>query len=190
MLLTIFSQIPDHRRSQGRLYQLEFILLFTVLAIMSNADSYRSIASFITVHFKALKKRFNLKWKKAPGYTTIRKIIQGVDPNALESSFRSHANSLNGLNPASYQLVSLDGKTVRGSFDHFKDQKMIQVFSAFSTAKKIILGHEMIPDKKTNEIPVAHHLIKELGLTGCLFTADALHCQKKRLSQPKKQGTK
>ena len=34
-------------------------------------------------------------------------------------------------------------------------------------------------DDKTNEIPVAQALIAELHLQGCLFTFDALHCQKK-----------
>jgi hypothetical protein len=187
MLLTIFQTIPDHRRREGRRYDLAHALLFAVLAIMSGADSYRKIEIFVTTHFKILQERFNLDWKKPPGYTTIRNIIRGTDPNALESAFRAHAQTLKNLDPASYQLVSLDGKTVKGSFDHFKDQKAIQVFSAFLTTQQIILGHEMIPDKKTNEIPVAQHLIKELGLEGCLLTLDALHCQKKRLSQPKKR---
>ena len=34
-------------------------------------------------------------------------------------------------------------------------------------------------DDKTNEIPVAQALIAELHLEGCLFTFDAMHCQKK-----------
>jgi hypothetical protein len=186
MLLTIFHAIPDHRRPQGRLYGLAFILLFTVLAIMSGADSYRTVASFIHVHFATLKERFHLKWKKPPGYTTIRKIIQGVDPQALERGFRAHARTLRELDPAQHGLVSLDGKTVRGSFDRFKDKRAVQVFSAFLAPQKIILGHELIPDRKTNEIPVLRHLIKELGLTGCLLTADAMHGQKKRLPQRKR----
>ena len=180
MLLTIFQQIPDHRRAQGRMYDLPHILLFSVLAIASGADSYRQIESFIRVHFKTLNKRFHLKWKRPPAYVTIRLIIQGVDPKALEKALRMHAKLIAEIDPAKYQLVSLDGKTIRGSFDHFHDQKAIQVFSAFLSSQQIILGHEMIPDKKTNEIPVAQNLIQTLGLTGCLFTADAMHCQKKR----------
>ena len=190
MLLTIFQTIPDQRRSQGRMFDLANVLFITVLAIMSGADSYRKISSFFETHFEILKKRLNLTWKKSPAYCTIRFVIQGVDPKALESAFRTHADSIKELDPSVYQLVALDGKTVKGSFDRFNDQKAIQVFSAFLTSQQIILGHEMIPDKKTNEIPVAQHLIKELGLVGCVFTADALHCQKKRLQQRRKQETK
>ena len=190
MLFTIFQQIPDHRRREGRRYDLAHLLLFAVLAIASGADSYRKIETFIKVRFPTLKKLFGLSWKRPTGYTTIRNMIQGTDPKALESAFRTHANTLKELDPTVYQLVGLDGKTVRGSFDHFNDQKAIQVFSAFLTTQQIILGHEMIPNKKTNEIPVAQRLIKDLGLEGCLLTADALHCQKKRYKQPRKQGTK
>lgn len=179
MLLTIFEQIPDHRRAEGRRYDLAHILLFTVLAIASGADSYRQVALFIKNHFPTLKKQFKLNWTKAPSYTGLRKIIQGVKPKALEKALRAYAKLIAQLDPTRYQLISLDGKTIRGSFDHFHDQKAIQVFSAFLTSQQIILGHEMIPDKKTNEIPVAQRLIKELGLTNCLFTMDALHCQKK-----------
>lgn len=189
MLITIFQTINDRRRPQGRMFDLANLLFITVLAIMSGADSYRKIASFFDTHFETLTTRLNLRWKKAPAYCTIRFVIQGVDPKGLESAFRTYANSIKELDPTQYQLVSLDGKTVKGSFDHFKDQKVIQVFSAFLTSQQIILGHEMIPDKKTNEIPVAQRLIKELGLEGCLLTLDALHCQKKRLQQPKKRGT-
>jgi hypothetical protein len=190
MLLTIFHAIPDHRRPQGRIYDLAFVLLFTVLAIMSGADSYRTVASFIKVHFPRLKERFHLKWRKPPGYTTIRKIIHGVDSQALEQGFRAYADTLRQAGPAAYDQVSLDGKTVRGSFDRFKGQKAVQVFSAFLTAPKIILGHELIPDRKTNEIPVLRHLIHELNLTGCLLTADAMHGQKKRLPQLKTATTR
>jgi len=57
---------------------------------------------------------------------------------------------------------------------------MIQVFSAFLTWQDIILAHEDIDGKKTNEIPVAQQLIKDLDVSWFIFTADAMHCQKKR----------
>jgi len=75
-------------------------------------------------------------------------------------------------------FIGYDGKVLRGSFDHFNDQKAIQVLSAFAADKQIILGHEEI-ETKTNEIPTAQLLMEKLGLTDCIFTLDALHCQKK-----------
>lgn len=180
MLLEVFKEIPDHRRGQGRMYDLPHILLFSVLAIISGANSYRQVHSFIKTHFETLKEIYELSWKRVPAYTTIRYTIQGVEPKALEKAFRKHANNLVQINKARVNHISLDGKTLRGSFDHFQDKKAIQLFSALFTSQKIILAHEQITDQKTNEIPKAQKLIKELGLEGYVITADALHCQKKR----------
>ena len=76
--------------------------------------------------------------------------------------------------------MGLDGKVLRGSFDHFQDQKALQVLSAFLGDSRIILAHEEIAEK-TNEIPTAQELVLKLGLSGYIFTFDALHCQEKTL---------
>jgi len=178
MLLSIFNELTDRRRAQSKQYELKHILLFTVFAILSGADSYRTVQIFIVEKFPVLKEEFNLEWKKLPAHTTIRKIILSVDPKELEKVFRKYSKILAALNPKEYAFISLDGKAVRGSFDNVKSQRMIQIFSAFLTDKDIILAHEKI-DKKTNEIPVAQKLVKKLKIGKCIFTADALHCQKK-----------
>lgn len=179
MLLTIFHEIPDHRRAQGKMYDLPHLLLCTVLAILCDADSYRAVHSFITMRFKTLQASCGLAWKRPPAYSTIRHTIQGMSAEALERAFRAYAARLAEARPGT-RRISLDGKTVRGSFDHFHDKKAVQVFSALFGHRELILAHEFIEGNKTNEIPIAQQLIKELGLSGCLFTADAMHCQKKR----------
>jgi len=76
---------------------------------------------------------------------------------------------------------------LRGSFDHFKGQKAVQVLSAFLTDSRIILAHEEIAEK-TNEIPTAQELIVKLGLSGCVFTFDAINCQEKTLKVANETG--
>jgi len=73
MLLSVFSKIPDHRSIYGWRYELQFILLFSVLAILSGADSYRKIELFVKENFTILKEEFDLKWRKPLAYTGIRK---------------------------------------------------------------------------------------------------------------------
>ncbi len=182
MLLTIFNEVPDHRSVHGRQYDLKFILFFSVLAILSGADSYRKIKIFIAENFTILKEKFNLKWRKPPAYTAIRKIILGVDSEELEKTFRKYAKLLADLDSEKHIFVSLDGKAIRRSFNNLNDQKMIQIFSAFLTGQNVILAHEKI-DEKTNEIPMAQKLVKELGIDKSVFTLDAFHCQKKPLKQ-------
>jgi hypothetical protein len=74
-------------------------------------------------------------------------------------------------------MIALDGKTLRGSFDHINDRKAAQTLTAFASSSAILLAHTPI-DEKSNEIPAAQQMIGELGLTGVIFTADAMHCQK------------
>jgi hypothetical protein len=73
--------------------------------------------------------------------------------------------------------IAIDGKTLRGSFDAFNDRKAAHVLSAFDVDGQIILGHLAIAEK-SNEIPAAQEMIAALGLSGRLFTLDAMHCQK------------
>ncbi len=185
MLQSFLLEIKDHRRKQGLRYQQGHILLFSILAILSGATSYRKIHQFIVKHYKELNETFGLNWKRMPAYTTIRDIIQGTSGEELEQSFRKHSARLRNRETKRV-LVGYDGKVLRGSFDHFNDQKAIQILSAFASNENIILAHEEIADK-SNEIPAAQILIEKLGLSGCVFTFDALHCQKKRWPLLKRQ---
>lgn len=178
MIITFLDDIKDHRRSQGQRYELRFILLFSIMAILSNAKSYRDIARFICKHHERLKKDFGLGWKRPPAYTTVRNIINGVGQQELEAGFRAYAQSLSKTEKDSYVGIAVDGKVLRGSYDHFQNKKAIQVLSFFDTQSELILAHEKI-DVKTNEIPVAQALIPKLGLENVVYTLDALHCQKK-----------
>ena len=45
LLPTFLAAIPDHRRPQGRLYALGPLLLFSILAILSDAKSYRNLCA-------------------------------------------------------------------------------------------------------------------------------------------------
>lgn len=185
MLLECLSQVADPRRGQGRRYRLEYILLFSVLAMLCGATSYRQIQRFIKAHRERLNAWFGLGWKRAPAHTSIRYILQALQPEQLESAFRVHGQRLWEPSPESEAppAIALDGKVLRGSFDRFQDQKAAQMLSAFCQGEQLILGHLPV-SSKTNEIPVAQQLIEELGLEGCLYTLDALHCQKKLSTPP------
>jgi hypothetical protein len=179
MIITFLDDLKDHRRSQGQRYELKFILLFSIMAILSNAKSYRDIARFMKKHHFKLNKDFGLAWKKAPSYTTVRNIIQGTDKDGMETCFRAYSKSLSEPEEKGRLVgVAVDGKVLRGSYDHFQDKKAAQILSFFETQSELILAHEKI-DVKTNEIPVAQALIPQLGLEGIVYTLDALHCQKK-----------
>ena len=185
-LLTLLGDIPDPRRPQGKLYQLPYLLLFSILAVVTGSSSYRGIRTFLDVHRLRLNAAFGLVWKKAPAHTAIRYILQGLDPAAVEAVFRRHAAGLNAARPGPTQRrIALDGKTLRHSFDNFKDRKAAQVLSAFAVDTALVLAHVEIDDK-SNEIPAAQKLMGELDIARHIVTLDAVHCQKKHLRLPRK----
>jgi hypothetical protein len=177
MLLDYMKLVEDRRRGQGRRYDLAHVLLFTVMALLSGATSYRDIATFIETHFAVLTRHFGLRWKRRPSYTGLRDIIQGVSPESLEAAFRLYSAAVAKSLPTASVLLACDGKELRGSFDHMEDQRAAQLLSVFATDSQLILAHMEIPEK-TNEIPAFQSLIATLGLTGKLFTLDAMHAQK------------
>ena len=182
-LLSLLATIPDPRRAEGKLYQLPHVLLFSIFAMVSGANSYRGIRTYVKVHRKELNKAFKVKWKRPPAHTAIRYILQGLSATDVEKVFREHAANLN-LAPAGAKarVIAFDGKTLKSSFDNFNDIKARQVLSAFAVDTALVLAHIEI-DEKSNEIPAVQKLLEELDLAGHIVTCDAMHCQKK-LSRP------
>jgi hypothetical protein len=177
-LLAALEQIPDPRRRQGQRYGLAPLLLFAVLAVLAGATSYRRIRLFIGVHRERLNVTFGARFRRAPAVNTLRALLHALDPADLEAAaFRRHAQHLGDVTTApGRRVIALDGKTLRGSFDHLDDQAAAQVLSAFASEAALILAHQEIAEG--DEVAAARALIERLGLRGVLFTADALHCQK------------
>jgi hypothetical protein len=174
-LLSLLSEIKDPRRAEGKMYKLPHVLLFTILAIVSGANSYRSVRTFMKVHRGRLNKAFGIRWEDAPVHAAIRYILQGLKADDVEKAFRRHAAD---LDHASGRTLALDGKALRQSFDAFHDVRARQVLSAFAPDTALVLAHAEI-DEKSNEIPAVQKLLKELGIKDHIVTLDALHCQKK-----------
>src|SRR5450759_95388 len=162
-LLTALRDVADPRRAQGRRYPLPNLLLFTVLALMSGARSYRGIITFLEERRELLNQHFGVALKRAPAVNTLRTVLQSLDAEALERAFRHHAKHLLAAAQAGESpVIALDGKTLRGSFDHLNDRKAAQTMTAFASVSAILLAHTEV-DEKSNEIPAAQQMIRDLG---------------------------
>lgn len=106
--------------------------MFSLLAVLSHASSYRKIARFIQGRLPRLNALCDLHWKRAPAHTAIHYALHWLSPADLEAVFRRHAAMLAGPQPAGAYLAA-DGKTLRGSVDRFADQRAIQRLSALTT---------------------------------------------------------
>lgn len=184
MLTTFFADIRNFRRPQGWRYELDKILLLSVIALLCNAKSYRDISRFIKNRFDDVRTELGLQRKHPPAYTTLRNIIQGICKQEMEAAFRAFTQHLTHYKPDAKNLyhISVDGKTLRQSFDQFEDRKAIQKLIFFDSDQALILRYELIDDK-SNEIPAFQKLLKNLQIPCSVFSADALHCQKKLFSR-------
>src|SRR6187401_376007 len=163
-LLAALEQIPDPRRRQGQRYSLAPLLLFAVLAVLAGATSYRRIRLFIGVHRERLNTTFGARFRRAPAVNTLRALLHALDPAEIEAAFRRHAKHLgDAATPPGRRVIALDGKTLRGSFDHLDDQAAAQVLSAFASEAALILAHQEIAEG--DEIAAAQALIEQLGLS-------------------------
>ena len=58
------------------MYDLTHVLLFSILAIVTGANSCRGIHTFMETYRAHLNAAFGLSWKRAPAYTAIRYILR------------------------------------------------------------------------------------------------------------------
>jgi hypothetical protein len=79
--------------------------------------------------------------------------------------------------PDKPDLVAIDGKTSRRSYDRNTGQKAFHLVSAFATTSRLVLGKEAV-DEKSNEITAIPAPLDRLELAGVTATIDAMGCQR------------
>ena len=84
-------------------------------------------------------------------------------------------------------IISIDGKTLRGSLDRANEKPALHMISAWSSNASVVMA-QIKSDGKSNEITSIPELLKLLQLRGCIVTMDAMNCQKKTAAQIVKQG--
>ncbi|MCP4403118.1 MAG: transposase family protein [bacterium] len=153
MLHSIFEAIPDPRSKQGQRDELSYVLLFSIFAMLSQATSYRKIHTFIDTHVERLTRHFGLSWKRAPAYTTIRNIIQGLRPDDMEVAVQAATASMRDPESQGVTFLSGDGKNLRQSFDRFADRQAAEMLTLFAGDEGLILAQVDLAET-SSEIPV------------------------------------
>ncbi|EHI1013498.1 ISAs1 family transposase [Escherichia coli] len=84
-------------------------------------------------------------------------------------------------------VIAIDGKTLRHSYDKSRRKGAIHVISAFSTMHSLVIG-QIRTDEKSNEITAIPELLNMLDIKGKIITTDAMGCQKDIAEKIQKQG--
>jgi DDE_Tnp_1-associated/Transposase DDE domain len=172
-LVDALAQIPDPRSRHGRRHPLSAILSLTVVAMLSGAKSYQAIAQFGREKGFALAHVLGFTRGKTPTQSTFSVLFRILDVHAFEEVLSRWMASR--VPQAQETLISLDGKTARGSRDG--DVPGHHLVAAYCAAAQAVLAQIKV-DAKTNEHKAALKLLGILPVKGNIISGDALFCQR------------
>lgn len=178
-----FNHLTDPRRREG-IYPLLNIVVIAVCAVISGADDFVSIAQWANIKRDWLAKFLDLS-AGIPSHDRFNAIFRALKPAEFERCLLSWITALHEVTDG--QIVAVDGKSLRRSYDKASSKSAIHMVSAWATANSISLG-QVVVDAKSNEITAIPKLLEMLEISGCLVTIDAMGCQKEIARQIVKQG--
>src|SRR4028119_459636 len=92
-LIEQLRQVKDFRTKDGQRHQLWLVLLFVIMGTMSGAVGYRAWGDFVKRHRRVLIERFGIQRHGVPSYSTIRRVLMGVDFDELATIFNQWAQA-------------------------------------------------------------------------------------------------
>ena len=110
-----FRSLKNPRIHRNRKNKLMDVIALSILAILSDAESYDSIALFGRKNLEFLRQFLELK-NGIPSHDTVNWVFQILNPRQFERCFILWAQGLKD-NGIMERVIAIDGKTVRGSKD-------------------------------------------------------------------------
>jgi predicted transposase YbfD/YdcC len=179
-ILQVFDGLEDPRKKSINFrHPLTTILFITVVCSLCGSNDWETIV----IQANAMKEwlsRFVDMSNGVPCVRTFIRVFNVLQPESLNKVLLTIANALG--NKVESEVISFDGKTMRGTASLENGLKAVHMLNAWSHDRGICLGHMKVDDK-SNEIPAVPQLMELLDLKGTIITADAMNTQKKTVSK-------
>lgn len=170
-----FAAIEDPRiDNHNRRHELHDVLVITILGTICGADTWIEICDFAHAKIDWLKTFLKLP-NGVPSHDTFGRIFSLINPTTFEKCFIDWISSLSI--DLKNEIISIDGKTLRGSANRMRGQKALHLVSAWASNNRIMLG-QIKTQEKSNEIEAIPELLKMIDVKGSTVTIDAMGCQK------------
>ena len=169
-----FAVIQDPRMDRTKRHNLIDIMTIAICAVICGADGWVGIETYGCAKYEWLKTFLELP-NGIPSHDTFARVFAQINPQQFQSCFVDWMKSIQKI--TSGEVVAIDGKTLRGSYNESSDQSAIVMVSAWATTNRLVLGQVKV-DEKSNENTAIPELLKVLELSGCIVTIDAIGCQK------------
>jgi predicted transposase YbfD/YdcC len=167
-----FRDLSDPRRRKV-MYPLINLVVISVCAVICGADDFVAIAKWGRKKHKWLETFLDLE-AGIPSHDRFNAVLAAIKPAEFEKCLLSWITALQEITDG--QIIAIDGKTLRHSFDKASGKAAIHMVSAWATANHISLG-QVATEEKSNEITAIPKLLEMLEIEGCLITIDAMGCQ-------------
>jgi predicted transposase YbfD/YdcC len=188
MSITVyFADLPDPRGlSNAKRYSFHEIIVIALCAMLRGATSFVEMSDFGEAKIDWLRERLGLGLTYGiPSHDTFNDVFTNLDPEAFGDCLLRWTQSIHQATQG--QVVAIDGKTLRRSFDSASGKAALHMVSAWSNHNGLVLA-QMAVDQKSNEITAVPALLHLLDIRGCLVTVDALNTQKAIAQQIHEQG--
>ncbi|MEV0431453.1 ISAs1 family transposase [Micromonospora sp. NPDC050495] len=179
-LVTALTAVPDRRDPRGVVHALPPVLATAVAAVLTGARSAAAVAEWAADAPQQVLAELGMFRDpltgvyRAPDESTFRRILTGVDANALDEAVGRWVLASRPVSSSGRQVYSVDGKTLRGSGPAGAQVHLLAVLDQHTGT---VLGQVDV-DGKTNELTRFQPLLAPLDLTSVVVTADALHTQR------------
>jgi predicted transposase YbfD/YdcC len=169
-----FETLEDPRRLPSTQHSLQDILVLSICAVICGADSFTAIEEFGHTKIEFLRRYLKLP-HRIPSHDTIGRVFAMLDTEQFATCFADWMASV--FTATDGEVVSLDGKRLRRSYDQHSNQAVIEMVGAWASENSLVLGSlQTNPD--SNEVEALPRLIELLDLHGCIVTIDAAGCQR------------
>jgi predicted transposase YbfD/YdcC len=154
-------------------HYLTDILVIAICGVICGADDWVGIEEFGQAKEKWFQSFLPLP-NGIPSHDTFGRVFAQLEPERFQNCFVSWIQAISHLSQD--EIVAIDGKTLRRSYDRHSSKAAIHMVSAWAATNRLVLG-QLKTDEKSNEITAIPPLLRELALTGCIVTIDAIGCQ-------------
>src|SRR3978361_1493840 len=158
-LAQYFSTVEDPRCSGKVEHRLIDVLVIAVCAVIACAESWDDIALYGRSKLAWLRTFLELA-NGIPSHDTFRRVFMLIDPEAFETGVATWVSAL--TTRVEREVVAIDDKTIRRSFDRGRDQSPLHVVSAWASEPGLVLGQRCV-DGKSNEITAVPELLDQLS---------------------------
>jgi predicted transposase YbfD/YdcC len=173
-LLEYFRDLADPRIERHKEHRLIDILVIAICAILCGANDWVAVETFGQAKQEWFVRFLDLA-HGIPSHDTFGRVFAMVSPEALQTCFLRWIQAVAQVTDG--QVVAIDGKTLRRSYDRRSAKAAIHMVSAWATHNRVVLG-QLKTEEKSNEITAIPELLKVLDVSGGIVTIDAMGCQK------------